>query len=88
MQRKYYSKKYNEDAMIIESEVLEIIEKNKVCNNRFKNVFTCRSSKGTPRMCVLWGQSNIEEGNKVEMKGRLNGDVFLCWSLYIKDGYI
>ena len=82
---KHRYNKYEDDLMIVNSTVTEIVEKNTVINEKYKNVFMCESASGTPRMCILWSQSNLEVGDEVEMRGRINNGVFLCWKLYIKE---
>lgn len=81
--------KYADDATIINTKVLEIEEQNvqyydeKKNKYRFKSVFYCASSRGKPRMCVSWDRNTIQVGDEVQLKGRLNDDVFLVWSLLI-----
>lgn len=81
--------KYADDAIIINTKVLEIEEQNvqyydeKKNKYRFKSVFYCASSSGKPRMCVSWDRNTIQVGDEVQLKGRLNDDVFLVWSLLI-----
>lgn len=80
--------KFLENAVIVRTSIIEIIEKNKPYGNRYKNVFRCSSEKNpNGRICVLWGKFNLEIGYEIEMKGRnieQSGDsIFLAWGINI-----
>lgn len=84
----YKPSKYEDQAVLIQSVVIEILEHNKEYDGRLKNVFKCKSSKYPDgRLCILWGRSTIEVGCEVQMKGRIvdncGKEVFLAWSLMI-----
>ena len=71
--------KYADDAIIINTKVLEIEEQNvqyydeKKNKYRFKSVFYCASSSGKPRMCVSWDRNTIQVGDEVQLKGLQGG---------------
>ena len=81
----YQKSKWNNEACLMETKILRFEEQNKISpNEKFKNVFYCESKvKPEGRMCVLWERTLAQPGDTVVMKGRLNGDVFLVWSLMI-----
>lgn len=84
--KKVYKKsKWENEARLMETTILRFEEQNKICpNDKFKNVFYCESKvKPEGRMCVLWERMLAQPGDKVVMKGRFNGEVFLAWSLMI-----
>lgn len=68
----------------VTTEVTKIEEKNKRYKDKFKCAFYCKSPTGIPRLCIAWGEHNIEVGDTVEMKGRIENNVFLCRKLFIK----
>lgn len=82
--KKKKTSKFIDEAILVKATVTEIIEKNKEYSHRFKNVFKCASQTGIDRMCILWGRSNIDVGDEVQMKGRFKDDVFLAWSAVIR----
>lgn len=79
---KDYTSKYEKDAMIYESIVTKIEVQNQEIGERIKNVFYVKSNVlPEGRMCILWGRTNFNVGDKLAMKGRMNNDgVFLVWS--------
>ena len=84
MRRKKKSiSKYATEAVIIETTITEVIEKNKIYSEKIKNVFKCSSSTGTDKTCIIWGRRNLDVGDKIQMQGRIKDDIFLAWSLII-----
>ena len=84
-----YTSKLVDEAILVNATITEIIEKNREYSHRFKNVFKCASQTGIDKMCILWGRSNIDVVDDVQMKGRLKDDVFLAWSIIItKKGHV
>lgn len=83
MRRKKKTSKFIDEAILVKATVTEIIEKNKEYADQFKNVFKCASRTGIDKMCILWGRSNIDVGDEIQMKGRFKDDVFLAWSTII-----
>lgn len=84
MHRRKKKSKYEQDALLITSEVIEIIENNKQYpNEKIKNVFKCASRDGNGKTCIYWGISNIATGDEISMTGRYKDEVFLVWSLQI-----
>lgn len=83
MRRKKKTSKFIDEAILVKATVTEIIEKNKEYSHRIKNVFKCASQTGIDKMCILWGRSNIDVGDEVQMQGRFKDDVFLAWSIQI-----
>lgn len=83
MRRKKKTSKFIDEAILVNTTITEIIEKNKEYSYRFKNVFKCASKTGIDKMCILWGRSNIDVGDEVQMQGRFKDDVFLAWSIQI-----
>lgn len=81
--KKKKTSKFIDKAILVKATVTEIIEKNKEYSHQIKNVFKCASQTGVDRMCILWGRSNIDIGDEVQMKGRFIDDVFLAWSVLI-----
>lgn len=89
--RKFFKKqssKFLEDAVIVRTTIIEMIEKKKPYGDRYKNVFKCSSKKNPDgRMCVLWGAYNLDVGYEIEMKGRNieqgDQDIFLAWGVQI-----
>lgn len=84
--RKRFKKqsKFKDDAILIQNKIIRIDYQNQVVNDKYKTVFYVPSylcPEG--RMCVKWGQTNFNVGDEVEMKGRFNDGIFLCWSLII-----
>lgn len=87
--KKYYSTKYKElmnSLVLVPTKVLRIEEQNTVVNDKFKTVFYCESVKNPQStMCVAWGRTSVKEGDNVELKGRFSGNVFVVWSIQIKN---
>lgn len=81
--KKKKTSKFIDEAILVKATVTEVIEKNKEYSHRLKNVFKCASQTGIDRMCILWGRSNIDAGDEVQMQGRFKDDVFLAWSIQI-----
>ena len=76
--------KYEKEATLAEGIINKIEYKNLLVNEKYKSVFYVPSylcPQG--RMCVFWGYTTINTGDKVEMKGRFSDGVFLVWSLKI-----
>lgn len=83
--RKKYTSKTEQDLTVItDVEVVEIEEKNKIYRDKLKNVFYCADRNGNTKMCILWGYSTFNVGDVVEMRGRYNGETFICRRLYIR----
>ena len=80
--KKKKTSKFIDKAILVKATVTEII-KNKEYSHHLKNVFKCASQTGIDRMCILWGRSNIDAGDEVQMQGRFKDDVFLAWSIQI-----
>lgn len=76
-------KQFPETVWIAGAVIDSFEERNKLIGDKFKNVFYCLGKHGK-RMCILWGQTNANAGDEVEMKGRYNNDTFICHKLYIK----
>lgn len=84
--KKPYVSKWEKDAILITSKIINFEYKNKEVSDSLKNVFYLESSKypQTGRMCVMWGRCNANEGDEIVAKGRINKDgVFLIWSFMI-----
>ena len=84
--KKPYVSKWEKDAILITSKIINFEYKNKEYGDSLKSVFYMQSSMfpQTGRMCVLWGRCNANAGDEVVCKGRFNKDgVFLIWSLMI-----
>ena len=64
------------------TKVVEVVEK-LFFTDKFKTVFKCESTQGEPRLCVVWNDSQIQAGDKVDMKGFLSGDTFIAKSVKI-----
>ena len=84
--RKFVPKKskYEDETLLAKGVITKIEYKNQIVNDKFKSVFYVPSylcPEG--RMCVMWGHANFNAGDEIEMKGRLNDGVFLCWSMQI-----
>ncbi len=83
--KKTYQPKY--ETIIAENcKVIKIDYQNqKQTNGDFKTCFYCPSyMKKEGRMFIAWGQTNFKVGDTLSIKGRLKGEVFLCWSIQIK----
>ncbi len=67
-------------------EVIKIDYQNKKqSNGHYKTCFYCPSYlKPQGRMFIVWGQTNFKLGDILSIKGRLQGEVFLCWEIQIK----
>lgn len=88
--KKKFVSKYADELMIISStKVLKIELQNKEYFNAkkgsylYKTVFYCESETGEPRMCVCWCGTNLCTGDEIQLKGRINGGVFLVQSILI-----
>ena len=81
MRRRFKQNEYQCDW--ITTTITGIEEKNKRYKEKYKCVFYCESSTGTPRMCIAWGEHDIHVGDVVDLKGRIKNDVFLCRKLFI-----
>lgn len=86
MRRRYKRQisKYEEQALNAEGKIIKIDYKNQIVGEKYKTVFYVPSllcPEG--RRCVTWGHTNINVGDYVELKGRFNDDIFLCWSIKI-----
>ncbi len=81
--------KFMDDAILVNTKVLEMEEQNteyydsKKDRYRYKSVFYCESPSGVPRMCVSWEKNTIRVGDEVQLKGRLKDNVFLVWGFLI-----
>ena len=78
--------KFEKDAILITSRIVAIEQQNELIGENFKNVFYIESKQlpETGRMCVLWGRSSFNVGDKIQSKGRINEQgTFLAWSLMI-----
>jgi hypothetical protein len=76
---------YEKDAVIVEATVCKIELQNEIINDKYKTVFYCPSyEKPEGRMCIVWGRTTFQVGDKVKMTGRFNDGVFLVWSLLYK----
>lgn len=87
--RKYkrFISKYENDAVLINSTIINFEYKNKEVGERFKNVFFLKSTKfpETGRLSILWGRCSANIGDEVICKGRIDEQgTFLCWSMMIK----
>lgn len=84
--RRYVRKKskYEDDAIFYETEIQKIDFLNQEIKERYKSVFYVKSSLlPEGKMCVYWGNCNLQVGDRVVLKGRISGDVFLIWSYQI-----
>lgn len=84
--KKFYKQpsKYADEACIIQgTRVVSIVDKIDYPDGKFKTVFECESSTGKPRRCVYWSKVDLEVDDKVNLRGRFVGDVFLCWGIQI-----
>lgn len=75
--------KYENDAILITSVVKKIELQNVEINEKLKTVFYCESNTiPEGRLCITWGRTNLEIGDKFQAKGRIteNG-TFLIWSM-------
>lgn len=80
----FKTSKWESEACLIESEILRFEERNLIQKDKWKNVFYCKSKNPEGRMCVYWGRTIAEVGDKVEMKGRFKDDIFIVWSMMIR----
>lgn len=81
---KRHISKYEEEAIIAEGRISKIDYQNQFIGEKYKTVFYVPSQLCPEgRMCVKWGHTNINVGDYVEMKGRFNDGIFLCWSMKI-----
>jgi len=87
MARKPYIRrksKYEDEAILYETEIIKIEFLNQEVKERWKSVFYAKSAVNPEgRMCIYWGNCKMEEGDKVAMKGRMKDGVFLCWNYQI-----
>lgn len=79
--------KYEKEAVFVEATINKIDFINQEINDKLKSVFYCPSylcPEG--RMCIYWGRTSIQVGDKVLMKGRFVDGTFLVWQLLITKG--
>ncbi len=82
--KKYYSKKWENEAQLYQAEVQAIEVQNEEKNKKFKNVFYVKSAKNpSGRMCIFYERTTFNIGDVLIMKGRLVNSVFLVWQLNI-----
>ena len=78
-------------AVLLSSRVKKIDFKNKEINGKLKTVFYAESKcfPETGRMCIQWGHSFLELGDKFEAQGKITPDgTFIVWSVMrFKNGY-
>jgi len=85
MKKRHKHSKYIDECAIVESTILKIDYKNKLVGSRYKTVFYCPSQLCPEgRMCVVWGNTSIETGDSITMKGRYLDGVFLVWSILVQ----
>ncbi len=66
------------------TEILSFKEKNIVYNDKFKNVFFCKSKeKEDGQMCIMWGRTSANTGDKVEIKCKFLNNVILVKSMLV-----
>lgn len=82
---KYRFLKYKDEAVEVETTVTGFIERNKFYedNGKTKNVFTCKSSKETDQLCILWAYSSMNIGDRILLKGRFTPQAFIAWNVII-----
>ncbi|MBQ9786472.1 MAG: hypothetical protein IJW25_03285 [Clostridia bacterium] len=82
---KYRFLKYKDEAVEVETTVTGFVERNKFYENtnRTKNVFTCKSSKETDQLCILWDYSSMNIGDRILLKGRFAPQGFIAWNVII-----
>ena len=68
--KNYKYSKYQDEAVEVETTVTGFIERNKFYeeNGKTKNVFTCKSSKETDQLCILWAYSSMNIGDRILLK--------------------
>ena len=83
--KNYKYSKYQDEAVEVETTVTGFIERNKFYedNGKTKNVFTCKSSKETDQLCILWSYSSMNIGDRVLLKGRFTPQAFIAWNVLI-----
>lgn len=82
---KYRFSKYKDEAVEVETTVTGFVERNKFYedSSRTKNVFTCKSSKETDQLCILWDYTTMKTGDRVILKGRFTPQAFIAWSAIV-----
>lgn len=73
--------KEKREYFIVNTVITELIEKTNF-GDKFKTVFTCKSNNNTPRLCVIWADSDIKIGDFIEMKGFFSDSTFVAKSLF------
>lgn len=83
--KNYKYSKYQDEAVEVETTVTGFIERNKFYeeNGKTKNVFTCKSSKETDQLCILWAYSSMNIGDRILLKGRFTPQAFIAWNVII-----
>lgn len=82
--KKQEEKKYPESVWV-ETTVSRIEMLNQEINGKLKTVFYCPSyyAPKEGRMSIIWGRVHIQEGDKIQMKGRFYDGVFVATKLTI-----
>ena len=83
--KNYKYSKYQDEAVEVETTVTSFIERNKFYEDKgkTKNVFTCKSSKETDQLCILWDYTSMNTGDRVILKGRFTPQAFIAWNVMI-----
>ena len=84
--KKRFKSKYEKDSMWINGIVsgFDVYNLPVGKNGNIKTVFTCKSEP-EEHTCVVYEPRRHNIGDKVMIKGRFSGDVFLVWDLLITE---
>ena len=83
--KNYKYSKYQDEAVEVETTVTSFIERNKFYEDKgkTKNAFTCKSSKETDQLCILWDYTTAQIGDRVILKGRFTPQAFIAWKVMV-----
>ncbi|MDD3238245.1 MAG: hypothetical protein PHV37_09140 [Candidatus Gastranaerophilales bacterium] len=80
---KYVSWEYPNDAVVIPTKIVSVVDVIEYSEIKVKTVFDCESQSGVPQRCICWERLSISVGDEVQLTGRFKDKIFIAWKVLI-----